>query len=189
MPLFGPPIPAGAKFPKNKDFVEFLMAKVINAENATYRSEKFTTMATRTRQEYLKDLVTNFTTSTTIDPQRKFCMNINCFVGAVRLSLPAQILMIILLNAAFSMFTAIKAFGGSKKKDFSKPLRFIGDSTLQGALSWSVFLEDSYKGCRVDSFFGISCDSIVIIDAVTREAVFAISCSSVLGWNRNTANW
>lgn len=74
VPLFGPQIPAGAKFPKNQDFVDFLMAKVINAENATYRSEKFTTMATRTRQEYLKDLVANFTTSQTIDPQRKFCM-------------------------------------------------------------------------------------------------------------------
>lgn len=73
--MFGPQIPAGAKFPKNQDFVDFLMAKVINAENATYRSEKFTTMATRTRQEYLKDLVANFTTSQTIDPQRKFCMS------------------------------------------------------------------------------------------------------------------
>lgn len=85
-------------------------------------------------------------------------------------------------------FLAIKAFGGSKKKDFSKPLRFIGDSTLQGALSWSVFLEDSYKSTRVDAFFGISTDSIVIIDAVTREAVFAVSCSSVLGWNLS-GNW
>jgi signal-induced proliferation-associated 1 like protein 1 len=73
VPLFGPPIPAGAKFPRNKEFVEFLLAKVINAENATYRSEKFTTMATRTRQEYLKDLVKNYSTNTPIDPRPKFC--------------------------------------------------------------------------------------------------------------------
>ncbi|CAL8090539.1 unnamed protein product [Orchesella dallaii] len=155
VPLFGPPIPAGAKFPKNQDFVEFLMAKVINAENATYRSEKFTTMATRTRQEYLKDLVSNFTTSTPIDPRPKF---------------------------------SIMTFGASKKKDFSKPLRFIGDTTLQGALSWAVYLEDSFKGCKIEAFLGISCDTIVIIDASTREAVFAIACSSVLGWNTTNRN-
>ncbi|ODN05612.1 Signal-induced proliferation-associated 1-like protein 1 [Orchesella cincta] len=146
VPLFGPPIPAGAKFPKNQDFVDFLMAKVINAETATYRSEKFTTMATRTRQEYLKDLVSNFTTSTPIDPRSKF---------------------------------SLMAFGASKKKDFSKPLRFIGDTMLQGALSWAVYLEDTFKGCRIDAFLGISCDTIVIIDALTREAVFAIACSSL----------
>ena len=54
VPVFGPPIPAGATFAKSKGFVEFLLAKIINAEHAAHRSEKFATMATRTRQEYLK---------------------------------------------------------------------------------------------------------------------------------------
>ena len=54
VPVFGPPIPAGATFPKSKSFVDFLLAKIINAEHAAHRSEKFATMATRTRQEYLK---------------------------------------------------------------------------------------------------------------------------------------
>nr|NVI76936.1 putative signal-induced proliferation-associated 1-like protein 2 isoform X2 [Cucujiformia] len=43
-----------------------------NAENAAHRSEKFVTMATRTRQEYLKDLVTNYSTSTPVDTGQKF---------------------------------------------------------------------------------------------------------------------
>lgn len=44
----------------------------INAENAAHKSEKFMAMATRTRQEYLKDLATNFVTSTSLDSASKF---------------------------------------------------------------------------------------------------------------------
>lgn len=51
-----------------------------------------------------------------------------------------------------------------------------------------MYLDDGYKGCRIDAFFAISCDTIVIIDAVTREAIFAISCASVLGWNTSNIN-
>ncbi|KAJ9585309.1 hypothetical protein L9F63_002894, partial [Diploptera punctata] len=72
VPVFGPPIHEGATFPKSKAFSDFLLAKVINAENAAHRSEKFATMATRTRQEYLKDLANNYTTSTAVDPGQKF---------------------------------------------------------------------------------------------------------------------
>lgn len=44
---------------------------VINAENAAHKSDKFLTMATRTRQEYLKDLATNYVTNTPIDTGSK----------------------------------------------------------------------------------------------------------------------
>jgi len=55
-------------------FINFmLLCLVINAENAAHRSEKFATMATRTRQEYLKDLANNYTTTTVVDPGQKFC--------------------------------------------------------------------------------------------------------------------
>lgn len=72
VPVFGPPIRAGALYSKSKTFADFLLAKVINAENAAHRSEKFATMATRTRQEYLKDLSTNHCTSTVVDTGPKF---------------------------------------------------------------------------------------------------------------------
>ncbi|XP_071565068.1 uncharacterized protein [Temnothorax nylanderi] len=74
VPIFGPPVPQGATFTKGKAFADFILAKVINAENAAHRSEKFATMATRTRQEYLKDLVTNYTTTTVVDTGQKFSM-------------------------------------------------------------------------------------------------------------------
>ena len=72
VPMFGPPIPAGALFSKNSAFTKFLLTKIINAENAAHRSDKFVSMATRTRQEYLKDLAANYTTQTTIDSGSKF---------------------------------------------------------------------------------------------------------------------
>nr|XP_060609808.1 signal-induced proliferation-associated 1-like protein 2 isoform X5 [Anolis sagrei ordinatus] len=72
VPPFGPPIPKGVTFPKSAVFRDFLLAKVINAENAAHKSEKFRAMATRTRQEYLKDLAENFVTTTTVDTSVKF---------------------------------------------------------------------------------------------------------------------
>ncbi|KAM6289069.1 signal-induced proliferation-associated 1-like protein 3, partial [Aegotheles albertisi] len=72
VPPFGPPIPTGVTFRKSNVFRDFLLAKVINAENAAHKSEKFHTMATRTRQEYLKDLAENYITNTPIDSVGKF---------------------------------------------------------------------------------------------------------------------
>ena len=70
--MFGPPIPASALFSKNSSFTKFILTKIINAENAAHRSDKFVSMATRTRQEYLKDLASNYSTQTTIDSGSKF---------------------------------------------------------------------------------------------------------------------
>ncbi|KAM3861023.1 LOW QUALITY PROTEIN: signal-induced proliferation-associated 1-like protein 1 [Diretmus argenteus] len=72
MPPFGPPILEDMTFPKSSVFRDFLLAKVINAENAAHKSNKFRAMATRTRQEYLRDLAERHTTSTPIDPSGKF---------------------------------------------------------------------------------------------------------------------
>lgn len=72
VPPFGPPIPKLVTFPKSAVFRDFLLAKVINGENAAHKSEKFRAMATRTRQEYLKDLAENFVSATTIDSAVKF---------------------------------------------------------------------------------------------------------------------
>ncbi|XP_075692189.1 signal-induced proliferation-associated 1-like protein 3 isoform X3 [Rhinoderma darwinii] len=72
VPPFGPPIPNCVTFHKSDVFRDFLLAKVINAENAAHKSDKFHTMATRTRQEYLKDLAENYVTNTPIDTTGKF---------------------------------------------------------------------------------------------------------------------
>ncbi|MEE6492768.1 hypothetical protein FKM82_016628 [Ascaphus truei] len=72
VPAFGPPLPKSFTFPKSTVFRDFLLAKVINAENAAHKSEKFRAMATRTHQEYLKDLAEKNVTNTSIDSSGKF---------------------------------------------------------------------------------------------------------------------
>lgn len=72
--IFGPPLKKNAIYAKGKKFTEFLLAKIINAENAAHRSKKFATMATRTRQEYLKDLSTNYITQIPVETGQKFSL-------------------------------------------------------------------------------------------------------------------
>ncbi|XP_077587426.1 signal-induced proliferation-associated 1-like protein 1 isoform X2 [Stigmatopora nigra] len=72
VPPFGPPVPKGVTFPKSSVFRDFLLAKVINAENAAHKSDKFGAMATRTRQEYLRDLAERHVTNTPVEPTGKF---------------------------------------------------------------------------------------------------------------------
>ncbi|XP_056296662.1 signal-induced proliferation-associated 1-like protein 3 isoform X2 [Pseudoliparis swirei] len=71
VPPFGPPIPSGVTFRDPETFRNFLLAKVINAETAAHKSEKFHTMATRTRQEYLRDLAENYVSGTPLDSAGK----------------------------------------------------------------------------------------------------------------------
>lgn len=41
VPFFGPSLPNPAVFRKGAEFKEFLLTKLINAENACYKAEKF----------------------------------------------------------------------------------------------------------------------------------------------------
>ena len=45
VPMFGPPLPPGGRFAKSRAFADFLLAKIVNAENAAHLSDKFVTMA------------------------------------------------------------------------------------------------------------------------------------------------
>ncbi|XP_066529660.1 signal-induced proliferation-associated 1-like protein 1 isoform X2 [Hoplias malabaricus] len=72
VPPFGPPIPKDVTLPKSTIFRDFLLTKIINAENAAHKSDKFGAMATRTRQEYLRDLAERHVTSTPVESSGKF---------------------------------------------------------------------------------------------------------------------
>ncbi|KAK7160088.1 hypothetical protein R3I93_007902 [Phoxinus phoxinus] len=72
VPPFGPAIPSnGIMFRDPAAFRAFLLAKIINAENAAHKSEKFHAMATRTRQGYLRDLAENCVSTTPLDTAGK----------------------------------------------------------------------------------------------------------------------
>lgn len=56
VPFFGPTLPQPAVFKKGKEFREFVLAKLINAERACYTAEQFAKLADRTRATLLDDL-------------------------------------------------------------------------------------------------------------------------------------
>uniref|UniRef100_A0A913I4Q0 Rap-GAP domain-containing protein n=1 Tax=Strongyloides stercoralis TaxID=6248 RepID=A0A913I4Q0_STRER len=56
VPFFGPTLPSPSIFKKGQDFKTFLLTKLINAENAAYKSEKFAKLAERTRISLLDTL-------------------------------------------------------------------------------------------------------------------------------------
>ncbi|XP_043080974.1 rap1 GTPase-activating protein 1 isoform X7 [Puntigrus tetrazona] len=56
VPFFGPPLPNPAVFKKGPEFREFLLTKLINAEYACYKAEKFAKLEERTRSALLETL-------------------------------------------------------------------------------------------------------------------------------------
>ncbi|XP_072333874.1 rap1 GTPase-activating protein 1 isoform X10 [Scyliorhinus torazame] len=56
VPFFGPALPDPAIFKKGPEFQEFLLTKLINAEYACYKAEKFAKLEERTRSALLETL-------------------------------------------------------------------------------------------------------------------------------------
>ncbi|KAM8853570.1 rap1 GTPase-activating protein 2a isoform 2-T2 [Synchiropus picturatus] len=56
VPPFGPALPNPAVFKKGPEFRDFLLTKLMNAENACYKSEKFSKLEGRTRAALLDNL-------------------------------------------------------------------------------------------------------------------------------------
>ncbi|XP_060744771.1 rap1 GTPase-activating protein 2a isoform X2 [Tachysurus vachellii] len=56
VPPFGPALPNPAVFKKGPEFREFLLTKLINAENSCYKSDKFAKLEGRTRAALLDNL-------------------------------------------------------------------------------------------------------------------------------------
>lgn len=56
VPFFGPTLPTPAIFRHGPEFKEFLLTKLINAENACYKAEKFAKLELRTRTSLLQTL-------------------------------------------------------------------------------------------------------------------------------------
>lgn len=63
VPLFGPPL---KPYYTRSELKEFLLTKIINAENACHSVNKFAEMAKRTRCEYLTELCNKRGTTTTV---------------------------------------------------------------------------------------------------------------------------
>lgn len=131
-------------------------------------------MATRTRQEYLKDLASNYATQTTIDSGSKFG---ELLMTRERLnnSLFWQKLLILSIHSNKTLIFVTALFA-SKKKLSVRP-RFSPDASLRGALSWAVVVEDCSTNTQLEAFIAISSDSLVIIqDNPHRDVLFITPC-------------
>lgn len=64
VPFFGPTLPTPAIFRHGPEFKEFLLTKLINAENACYKAEKFAKLELRTRTSLLQTLSDDLTKKT-----------------------------------------------------------------------------------------------------------------------------
>lgn len=65
VPYFGPSLPSPPVFKRGQEFKEFLLTKLINAENACYKAEKFSTLERRTRSCLLSSLTEQLCSLTT----------------------------------------------------------------------------------------------------------------------------
>ncbi|XP_075974262.1 signal-induced proliferation-associated 1-like protein 1 [Anticarsia gemmatalis] len=157
VPLFGPPIKDGAVYPKGEAFTDLLLSKVINGENAAIQSPKFSTMATRTRQEYLKDLAKNYVTATTVETGQKF-----------------------------SLFSSLLMKSGSNSTNNTLITRIdncTNDVLVGGALCFHVQVQDEGAGgALIDCIMGVSADTVVFVEDTTRQIVLVLPTNSLLGW-------
>ncbi|MEQ2304542.1 hypothetical protein AMECASPLE_028137, partial [Ameca splendens] len=156
IPLFGPLFPKGACFPRSPAFRDFLLAKVVNAENAAEKSEKFRSMATRTRQEYLKDLAENYVTTTPIDSSTKFP----------------------LLSLGGKRKDKMKGAKGAE-------LHSAGALVWAVMINSRDDLE-AIEQQNLPCLLGVSAESVVLIERGSRRVVFNCSCRDVIGWKAVT---
>lgn len=180
IPAFGPPLPKQPLFLKSKEFRDFLLAKLVNADNVGLRCEKFTQIRMRTRHGALKDLVDSYSTKLTLE---------NCAYGG---SSNGVVQKLGLFN-----FGSIK-----QKKMRSKSLHLfntsqlneeataISLSKLSGAIFWNIELvEDFQYSLKNYCYLGISKQYIVVIDAIQKCVIFSIGCNAVIGWTLNESEY
>lgn len=166
MPPFGPTIPEGGVFMKSPQFKNFLLAKIINAENAAHKyCEKFRTLGQRTRLGLLTDLTTDYVANTTLSN-----------LGGGSNSGPSGAVKIV--SSLFS----------GKKKSQRHYARFCGHSDIQGAIVWDVQVKDFGQSNKIiDCILGISASYLIVMEQQTKELLYVSPVEAILGWTSNPA--
>ena len=174
IPYFGPALPKNPLFFKSKEFREFLLAKIVNADNVGLKCEKFTQIRMRTRNGILKDLVDSYSTKFTLD---------NCSNGS-NTGLISQKLGFFnfgSINKKKLRSKSCQAFNASfSSEDEANAIRLC---KLNGAIFWNIdVVEDFQYLIRNCCILGISKQTIVIVDLQQKCVLFSIGCSAVIGW-------
>ncbi|XP_070622137.1 signal-induced proliferation-associated protein 1 isoform X2 [Erythrolamprus reginae] len=154
IPFFGPCIPAENCFRKSTAFRDLLLAKVINAENSAERSGKFHAMATRTRQEYLRDLALNHVTTSTLEAS----------------------------TSRRPLITLPAAKKREKSKVPKGAEAHSAGALVWGVWARDGSKEPNSKMLDLRCLLGISSEFLVLIDAREKRVVFNCSCRDILAW-------
>lgn len=174
VPSFGPPLPKNPLFYKSKEFRDFLLAKIVNADNAGLKCDKFTQIRMRAQHGILKEFSQLYSTKLTLD---------NCGFNGNNNSVMSK----------FGLFN----FGSIKlKKTRSKSVHSYNNSItnsgddylfhLNGAIFWTLeFIQDSQYSFFNSCFFGISKQYVIAIDTKRKTVILSIGCNAVIGWTIN----
>uniref|UniRef100_A0A670ZH66 Signal-induced proliferation-associated 1 n=1 Tax=Pseudonaja textilis TaxID=8673 RepID=A0A670ZH66_PSETE len=154
IPHFGPCIPAENCFLKGPAFRDLLLAKVINAENSAERSGKFHAMATRTRQEYLRDLALHHVTTSTLEAS----------------------------TSRRPLITLPAAKKREKSKVPKGAEAHSAGALVWGVWARDGSKEPNSKTLDLRCLLGISSEFLVLIDAREKRVVFNCSCRDILAW-------
>lgn len=165
MPPFGPQIPEEGVFVKSHQFTNFLLAKIINAENAAHKyCEKFQLMDQRTRLGLLTDLADDYVTTTTLNDVSS---------GS---------------NSGSSGAAKIVSSLFGKKRSQRRYANFCGHSDIKGAIVWDVQVKDFGQSNKIiDCILGISASYVIIIEQQTKETLYVAPVEAILGWTSNPA--
>ncbi|VDP32850.1 unnamed protein product [Soboliphyme baturini] len=149
---FGPPIAHNTYFPKSREFREFLLTKIINAENAVHKSAKFEEMAARTRRELMRELSEHHVTSQSLEGTSVKIAN--KILGPKRKDRPKP-----------------KVFLDSCIR---------GAVTWDVQVLTEV--EDFSLCRPIECYLGISMDYLVLIEHSSKNVLFCTPTHSVIGW-------
>ncbi|KRX87114.1 Signal-induced proliferation-associated 1-like protein 2, partial [Trichinella pseudospiralis] len=152
VPVFGPPVPANYLFPRSQEFREFLLTKIINAENAVHKSAKFAQMAARTRREFMRELAENHCISHSIES------------SSVKIT---------------SKILGNKRKDRPKPKVF---LEAFNHGAVVWDVQVLTELENFSLCSTIDCYLGISVDYLVMIERSSNITLFCTATHSVIGW-------
>ncbi|KAG7249974.1 hypothetical protein CRUP_009522, partial [Coryphaenoides rupestris] len=149
----------------------------VNAENAAEKAEKFRSMATRTRQEYLRDLAENYVTTTPIDSSTKFPL---LSLGSKRKdklkgAKGAE------LHSAGALVWAVLVSIPSEEEDEEGPEE-DGEELAEVGRGGGDRRGGGVERHKLPCLLAVSAESVVLIERYSRRVVFNCSCRDVIGW-------
>ncbi|XP_032818490.2 signal-induced proliferation-associated 1-like protein 2 [Petromyzon marinus] len=153
VPAFGPQLPQGGSFRDPSVFRAFLLTKIVNAEKAAHKCEKFHAMATRARHESLRELAEKSVTTTALDANTRFAFPLNPWRKEKLLPRPRAEL---LSRGALVWDVLARDFCSSCADD-----------------------EDCDD---VPCFLALSASSLVLVEKASGRVVFHRAIAQVLGW-------